>query len=295
MRKLILPALFITSLRLAAQTTLSGNIGGMTLEQAGNPYFVNETSTIESGKTTTINPGCIFLFKPFTGIDVRGTLVVAGVPDTPIIFTSINDINYNKTSNQAPNPFDWNGITIGNEAEKVHFSSFMLAYSVHGIKSLQKGISIKNGIFLQNGQFNFTINGVMQQVPDNLPYSYNAGERSGNVSNKKTVRPLKVIAQCTGITSLSTVVGATVFYSKAINANREGNRATLPATIADARSRETTAVRRAGALYGTAAALLVATAVTYVLDRKLFSKQNEITVAPDINSDRVGVCMSWRF
>ena len=37
---------FIFSFRLCAQTTLSGNIGGMTFEKEGNPYIISETVII---------------------------------------------------------------------------------------------------------------------------------------------------------------------------------------------------------------------------------------------------------
>ena len=294
MRIPILPIICTMFLRLWAQTTLSGNIGGMTLEHSGNPFLVTETITVQSGKTTTVKPGCIFLFKPFTGIDVRGTLVVAGVHDTPVVFTSINDINYNQTSEQGPNPFDWNGITVGSDAKNVRFSNFMLAYSVYGIKSMQEDVSIENGIFLQNGQFNFTINGAMQQVPDNLPYSYNLNGSSNNSIIKKSARPLKVVALSTGITGMATTAAATVFYSKAITANREGNSALSPADINTARDRETTALKRAGALYGTAAALVTTAMVMYVSDRRI-ARREKVTVVPYLNNNKAGVCVQYRF
>jgi hypothetical protein len=102
--------------------------------------------------------------------------------DKPVIFTSINDGDFNPKSAQLPNPFDWNGIIVTRESGSVHMQNFQLRYSVYGIKSQNTMMTIQNGVFRQNGQFHFTMNDKIQYVQDNIPYSYNIGP-----SNEKPV------------------------------------------------------------------------------------------------------------
>lgn len=166
--------ILLLSLRLSAETTLSGSIGGMTLDSTGNPYLVTENITIPSGKNLTIKAGCVFLFKPFTGIIVEGSIEVSGTKDQPVIFTTENDSKYTINTSQPANPFDWNGIHITKKAGKVQFSNSLITYSVYGLKSQVENIKIENGVFYQNGQFHFTINDRILEVRDGFPFSYNA-------------------------------------------------------------------------------------------------------------------------
>ncbi len=119
----------------------------------------------------------MFLFKPFTGLTVNGDLLVEGTQEHPVIFTSINDGEYNTAApKQLPNPFDWNGILVQRESGTVSLKNFSLRFSVYGIKSQVTDILIDNGLFRQNGQFHFTIRDKIQYVQDNIPFSYNTEE-----------------------------------------------------------------------------------------------------------------------
>ena len=160
------------------QTTISGDISGMKFDSTGSPYIVKNDLIVETGKKTAIKPGCVFLFRPFTGILVKGSLEIAGESEMPVVFTSINDSLYNKTFSQKPDLFDWNGITIANSAENVNLSNFIVSYSVYGVKSKKDDITIERGIFRQNGQFNFTVNDRIERVEYNMPFSYNISENN---------------------------------------------------------------------------------------------------------------------
>jgi hypothetical protein len=65
-----------------AQTTLSGTIGGLTLDSTGNPFWVKENITVDEGKTLTINAGCILLFDNFKGLNVKGNLAINDTPES---------------------------------------------------------------------------------------------------------------------------------------------------------------------------------------------------------------------
>jgi len=183
-----------------SQTTITGDISGMTFKPSGNPWIVKENVFIEDGSKTVIKPGCIFLFKPFTGIIVQGSLEVEGQPEMPVVFTSINDSLYNEASTRKPEPFDWNGITVEKTAENVKMTDFVLSYSVYGLKSKKDIILLERGIFRRNGQFNFTINEKMQEVETNVPFSYNTSE------NPPQTRPeaLHILVKPGGIGSIIT-------------------------------------------------------------------------------------------
>jgi hypothetical protein len=170
--ELIILCACIMPVTMFAQTNISGNIGGMTLERGGNPFIVSENVTIPAGKSVIILDSCIFLFKPFTGIIIEGTLDVKGTLENPVVFTSINNPAYNKNAPQTPDPFDWNGIIVETKAKKLKMTNFNLSYSVYGIKSKRDDIIISAGTFSNNGQFHFTIHDEIQPVSDNIPYNY---------------------------------------------------------------------------------------------------------------------------
>jgi hypothetical protein len=161
-----------------AETHISGDIRTATLDATGNPYIVDQDVVVPAGKRLTIKEGCVLLFKGFTGINVFGTLTVAGTGKQPVIFTSINDGDFNTKSEQLPNPFDWNGILIARESNGATMQNFQLRYSVYGVKSQNTAVTIQSGIFRQNGQFHFTINDKIQYVQDNIAFSYSGNDAS---------------------------------------------------------------------------------------------------------------------
>jgi hypothetical protein len=105
-------------------------------------------------------------------MQVKGRLVLDGKQDNPVIFTSIHDGEYNPSSTQLPNPFDWNGVFIAQESDGTFLNNFHLRYSVYGVKSQSQNVIIQNGVFKQNGQFHFTVNDEIQYVQDEIPFSY---------------------------------------------------------------------------------------------------------------------------
>ncbi|MBN2036379.1 MAG: hypothetical protein JW768_06515 [Chitinispirillaceae bacterium] len=165
---------------LAAETNIGGNLGGMTLDSTGNPYVVDRDIVIPKGKYLAINEGCNLLFKPFTGITIKGNLKVNGTQEHPVLFTSINDTVLNPQAEQSPDAFDWNGILVARESGEVEVKFANLRYSVYGIKCQNPDILIMQSVFRQNGQFHFTINDKIQQVPEDQPFSYNLEKKKAD-------------------------------------------------------------------------------------------------------------------
>jgi hypothetical protein len=183
-RSILLVVLFVFSI--FAETRIKDDLTGMNLDESGNPFIVEQDIIVPNGQKVVIKEGCIFLFNPFTGLQVLGELNVQGAQNKPVVFTSIYDNNYNQESPQLPNPFDWNGILVARESGTVNLTNFELQYSVYGIKSQNPGIKIKNGVFKQNGQFHFTIMDKIQFVQDNIPFTFNQHDVDPGTGNTET-------------------------------------------------------------------------------------------------------------
>jgi hypothetical protein len=218
---------------LHAETRLSGEIRSASLDASGNPYIIEKDISVPAGKQLVVKEGCVFLFNGFTGLAVLGDLSVEGSADKPVIFTSVNDGDFNPKSTQLPNPFDWNGIIITRESGSVHMQNFQLRYSVYGIKSQNTLMTIQNGVFRQNGQFHFTMDDKIQYVQDNIPYSYNFGPAnekpaSGAGKTEKKPTPTSTSSNTRNIIRYSSlgvgIIGLALGTVYAIAANNTNNR-----------------------------------------------------------------------
>jgi hypothetical protein len=165
--------LALMTLPINATTRLAGELHDTTFTLKGNPYFIDDVITIPKGVKVTIEDGCIFLFNPYTGIDVNGSFVVKGKPKSKVVFTSINDAHYNPTSQVFANAFDWNGITFNLVSDTVLLENFVLSYSVYGVKSMNGRMVIHNGTFKENGQYDCVINETIQKTIADSLFSYN--------------------------------------------------------------------------------------------------------------------------
>jgi hypothetical protein len=210
------------------QTDLSGNIGGMTLEKGGNPFIIDKNITIPAGKKLTILEGCVFLFKPFTGMVVEGSVSVEGTAENPVIFTTFNDSIHNPAAKQPPDPFDWNGIIINPKARRVHLAHFILKYSVYGVQSHTYELIIASGIFTGNGQYHFTINGEIQPVTDNQPFNFGAETTPAQPPVEKSKpsirwkRPASIFATAAGLGGLG-VMGYFLYRMNDYNKKYDGS------------------------------------------------------------------------
>jgi hypothetical protein len=131
--------------------TLAGALPALIKAQK-TPYIVLSNIEIPPQKTVTIEPGAVFLFKNFSGLHVRGRLIARGTVDHPIIFTSEFDQSCNSKSSRDPNPFDWDGIYMTNDALGSQFSHCEIRYSVYGLISDTKLIRLDPVLFKDNGK-----------------------------------------------------------------------------------------------------------------------------------------------
>jgi hypothetical protein len=176
-----------------SETVLTGELKSTTLESSGNPYIINGTITIPKKALLTINRGCVFLFRNYSGIDVQGNIVVKGAEKEPVIFTSYNDIHSNPKAQQFASAFDWNGISILQTSDTVFLENFKVLYSVYGIKSWNNKMIIHNGIFNDNGQYNLTINETIQDVENNKPFTFNYTSPDLSGKDFSTVKPVSLL------------------------------------------------------------------------------------------------------
>jgi hypothetical protein len=178
--------LLLAAAIVVAETHITGDISGMTFDTTGNPFIVEQDIMIPAGKQAVFHEGCVFLFKPFSGLHVSGRLDVEGTASKPVVFTSISDGEFYQLSAQLPNPFDWNGILIGRDASECTMVHFLVRYSVYGIKSQSRNIHLKGGLFKANGQFDFAINDQIQLVQPGISFTYNMAENLSTTPSKQS-------------------------------------------------------------------------------------------------------------
>jgi hypothetical protein len=168
-------------------STLVGDLPKSLLGEKG-PYLITSDVYVPAGKTVTIEPGVVLLFKNFTGVHVQGTLNLHGTPEKPVIFTSENDRRFNPGARLNPNPYDWNGIFIHDDAIGTDLQNFEISYSVYGINTLTKFIRITNGAFHDNGRANLTIEGMPQTVTAGQ-FSYSLSVKNATIDGV----PVKIL------------------------------------------------------------------------------------------------------
>jgi len=147
-----------------------------TVAAGTKPYLVVGDITVPPGVTVKIEPGTVFLFKDFTGFQVHGTLLAEGTREKPIIFTSDNDRKYMQSSTMPAAPYDWNGITIYENALGTRLVWCSISYSLFGINSLTHSFSLGSCLFQRNGKSDLVLEGLRVQITTQ-PFTYNATKR----------------------------------------------------------------------------------------------------------------------
>jgi hypothetical protein len=150
--------------------TLAGNLPRL-IEARDEPYLVTSDIYVPSGKTVTIKPGTIVLFKNFTEFHIEGRLIAEGTENRPIVFSSELDQAYNSGATLKANPYDWNGVFIHEGGLGSSLKNCSVCYTVYGINSLTRYIRVERVTFRNNGRTDLTIEGKQHQVSDK-PYSY---------------------------------------------------------------------------------------------------------------------------
>jgi hypothetical protein len=131
-------------------------------------YIIVTDIEVSPNKIVTIEPGAVFLFKNFTGLKVLGRLSAKGLVDKPIVFTSEFDNVYNPYSSLQPNPYDWNGIYIYVDGFATTFENCIISYTVYGLISDTKIITLNSVKILNNGKNNLTIVGKLTTCSGDL-------------------------------------------------------------------------------------------------------------------------------
>lgn len=88
-------------------TELASNIlTDAVLHKSDSPFLVTHSITVEKGSTLKIEPGCVLVFSPGTGLEIRGRLIAEGNESEPIYFTSLDRIG------------SWNGLKFFHSTEE---------------------------------------------------------------------------------------------------------------------------------------------------------------------------------
>lgn len=175
---LVMCALFVATALggLAVQASPAGSFedtlsGVLTKDLQPRRYVVVGNLYVPPGATIRIGKGTVLLFQNFTGLHVQGTLLANGTANSPIVFTSKNDHDWNPSSNVEAAPFDWDGIDIDQASTGTELSQCSVRFSVYGIKSQTDYFRLKNVRFAMNGKADLTIKGELRTI-DKKEYSY---------------------------------------------------------------------------------------------------------------------------
>lgn len=206
----------VDSAALSVADTLAGRLPKVV---SSGTYVITTDVVVPQGKTVLIEPGTVLLFGGFTGVKVHGTLLARGKKDRPIVFTSVNNGEYNSGAEVEAAPYDWNGIHILEDGAGTHFAYCAISYSVYGIMSLTKYIRLGPTVFRWNGRANLTIAGEEHEVGDE-PYEYAitvqqaAGEGVPLTVLRDPNAPKRNIARYTGLAAMIGGGALAVVYTR---------------------------------------------------------------------------------
>jgi len=158
------------------------------VKEKGKPYLVTSTIIVKAGELVKVEKGVVFLFRNFTGIDVKGNIWVQGTQSEPVIFTSENNRVYNPKAPNEPAPFDWDGISLHATGSKNVFEHCLIEFSLFGIKSETENIVLKECSFDQNGNTDLTVNG-QEQLITAFSYNYNVDDFDGEIHSDIASKP----------------------------------------------------------------------------------------------------------
>jgi hypothetical protein len=286
--------ILLLSLPGLAETILAGKIGGKTLDSAGSPYLIINDIIVPKDKILTLKPGCILLFRPYTGLRVEGSLIADGSQEKPIIFTSSNNDKYSDSVAAPAQAFDWNGITITNNSKNTKLWNFILSYSVFGIKAQTERISISNGVCYSNGQFNITIKEKIQNVIDNFPFYYHADDyKKVPIESKSSTRRL-LAPTILGLAGLGVAGLATYFFIDGNNLHHDYETTGNAITAASLNAKEQTALIRAWISVGASATLISASIILFIWSPQP-EKKTAVIIQPIIEINRTGVLVRCSF
>jgi len=147
MKNKFLLLLFILTIKVNSQTSVSGNQSG-SWTQANSPYQVNGDITISQGQTLTIEAGVEVHFQGHYKITVLGKIITNGTETNPVLFTADNHST------------GWGGILIDHSSQISNFNHTTFEYGIatgnfpdmHGgaIKLNEADAEFHNCIFQNN-------------------------------------------------------------------------------------------------------------------------------------------------
>lgn len=158
-----------------------GGIVTTTLQDEPIAWYIDGYADIGSGATVTVDPGAVIKsFGAGAGCDqvlanlcVIGTLVAAGSPDQPVVFTSLNDDRDSlpPTATAAAQPGDWGGIEFANTSAADVLSYDVFSYASTAISvGLLADLTVSDSVFSYNpASFNVVSTSQVDPGLDLLP------------------------------------------------------------------------------------------------------------------------------
>ena len=155
----------------ADPATLSGDISEVKFDSTGGRYLVASTIEIPSGKSVLIPAGTVFRFQIGAEFSINGSCTIAGTGNDTVVFTSINDPLYNKSSASA-SPFDWEGVTVSTGSPEIIMKHLLIKYSRNPLTATCTKIVLDSVYRTQTKTPFFRINGNQYKVRNYEPFIF---------------------------------------------------------------------------------------------------------------------------
>jgi iron complex outermembrane receptor protein len=145
---------------------------------SGSPYIVTGNIVIPENATLTIEPGVIIKFAGYYSFKVSGTLRALGSPASRIVFTSVDDSEFNDSSGVITNPAtvnDWVGIefTDSSNDEQCRFENCVIRYCTSPLVLTQASPKKLESITISNCSSKFAnLNGVRIPIQGGVEQDY---------------------------------------------------------------------------------------------------------------------------
>ncbi len=152
----------------------------------GSPYIALGDVIVPKGQALTIEPGVVVKFLDNYGLRVEGTLTAIGRPADRIVFTSVNDGEFDTSARpprSSPSPKDWKGLEFtGADAQASRREHCILRYSDKVIIAKFSKPGLKRMIITDCGAQTFVVDGKTIPVQDGIEADYSEAAENNAVA-----------------------------------------------------------------------------------------------------------------
>jgi hypothetical protein len=153
------------------QTFLSGELKGVLPRDT---YLITSDISIKPGDTLVCAAGSELLFKPNTGLQVRGVFIASGTVQEPVVMTAAQDRSVLLSGVGPPPLFPWKGIDFSASKFMSRLSYCLLSFGDTAviIKEFLGNVDFDHVVFHKNRSMNILCSGKSIGTEDDVQYLF---------------------------------------------------------------------------------------------------------------------------